>query len=139
MELQTCSLFWVVSSYQSCASNACQGRVWFAHMETHYCIQWLPILFSSSERRGLCYPGPKITDTVALESLRNTEGDFLPNLRSRSLSDHLRPDSCLSWSGSFKKIDGSSLVFTVPERDSEISWSAHSWAVHARKKDKEKV
>lgn len=93
----------------------------------------------SSERRGLCYPGPKMTDTVALESLRNTEGDFLPNLRSRSLSDHLRPDSCLSWSGSFKKIDGSSLVLTVPERDSEISWSAHSWAVHARKKDKEKV
>lgn len=76
MELQTCSLFWAVSLCQSCASNAWQGRVWFAHMETHYCIQWLPILFSSSERRGLCYPGPKMTDTVALESLRNTEGDF---------------------------------------------------------------
>lgn len=139
MELQTCSLFWVVSSYQSCASNACKGRVWFAHMETHYCIQWLPILFFPLKGEGYAIQDLKMTDTVALESLRNTEGDFLPNLRSRSLSDHLRPDSCLSWSRSFKKIDGSSLVFTVPERDSEISWSAHSWAVHARKKDKEKV
>lgn len=139
MELQTCSLFWVVSLCQSGASNACQGRIWFAHMETHYCIQWLPILFFLLKGEGYAIQDLKMTDTVALESLRNTEGDFLPNLRSRSLSDHLRPDSCLSWSRSFKKIDGSSLVFTEPERDSEISWSAHSWAVHARKKDKEKV
>lgn len=139
MELQTCSLFWVVSLCQSCASNACQGRVWFAYMETHYCIQWLPILLFPLKGEGYAIQDLKMPDTVALETLRNTEGDFLPNLRSRSLSDHLRPDSCLSWSGSFKKIDGSSLVFTVPERDSEISWSAHSWAVHARKKDKEKV
>lgn len=81
----------------------------------------------------------KMPDPVAFKSLRNTEGDVLPNLRSRSLSVHLKPDSCLSWSGSFKKIDGSSLLFTVPGRDSEPSWSTHNWAVRVRKKDKEKV